>query len=190
MNQTLRTHLLALCQFADARVAAVFLPGDTRPPRLLVQEGLDQEGYDVVHAAWAERRESLERGIAAHYGPRVVRPVTRAGRLVGLLHMDREPAGLFDHPEARRLIDQIAEWLAAPSHGQAVVRRLAQYDPRETLRQQLEAGLTMAGGNITALAEVLGVERQTIYNRARKLGIDFDTFRFRPRRRKTKKPRS
>ncbi len=52
-----------------------------------------------------------------------------------------------------------------------------QWEGHETERQALEEALTKAGGSIKHASRLLGVHRNTVYNKMKKLGIDLVSFR-------------
>jgi transcriptional regulator of acetoin/glycerol metabolism len=52
-----------------------------------------------------------------------------------------------------------------------------QWENHETERRALEEALTKASGSIKHTSRLLGVHRNTVYNKMKKLGIDLVSFR-------------
>lgn len=174
----LQAYLVVLVELAGAKVGALFEATGARPP-LLAQVRLDQAAIDAVALAWRSQRAELEARALARMGPAVVWRLgpTGAGETAGLLYLDRTQAG-FPTVAQERVRDSLVEILTR-RRPRALGPVLAQHDPEEGLREQLTLALSRCNGNVAAAARLLGISRQTLYERAERLSIAVASFRFR-----------
>ncbi len=178
----------ALASAAQASVCAVFFATQGGGLSLVWQASLDQTALDLVHAAWARKREELEAGRMVRYGLALVWPLFDGPRLVALAYFN---SAIEEFPTEASRAD--AALLAA---------RLATMRPEIALSSYMATGLSQPGaveevkrdqiyvavdacqGNVSLAARRLGLTRQALYLRAAKLDVDIAAIRVRYRGRK------
>ncbi|MPN54834.1 Nitrogen fixation protein VnfA [bioreactor metagenome] len=88
---------------------------------------------------------------------------------------------LTDDDEIRP--EHLPEQLLQPEqpHDSSYQRKLpvmsSNYDYKSNGYHLIQAGLKQTGGNVKRAAELLGINRRTLYRRMDKLGIDYQNFR-------------
>ncbi|MFZ5648299.1 MAG: sigma 54-interacting transcriptional regulator [Bacillota bacterium] len=164
----------------DVRVVAA----TSRDIPALVREGRFREdlyyrlaGINIKIPSLRERREDIP--ILANYF------LKKTAGITGPLNIDGEAMeALLEYkwPGNVRELKNLMERLAALADGPAVTREtLLQWGPNDigsqTANRHSETDYLMkaireSGGNMTRAAELLGVNRTTVYRRLRKYGID------------------
>lgn len=182
-----RIALATLARAAGAGHVVLYAP---RPKglALVAQIEIDQRAVDMVHVAWARKREQLEAGMIVAYGLSLVWPLFDGPHLVGLLYLDQAPDG-FPDEKSRATAAVLAARLTTVTVASVVnsyfTTRLA--DPNlldELVRDQTAVCLDANGGNVTQAARQLGISRQALHARAAKFGLDLDLFKQRHRRKR------
>ncbi len=185
----------AVLAYANGRRAALF-QRDQGNLRLFASRGLDQPVLDVARTTWNQAAQSLADGRVVVVqapgeqpeakealmgaGAYAVVPVFEASRVVGLLYVDSvEPR--FGTPEEQHALGQFARIaamaLATPERaGRTPVLDVEGYlertPPEDIAREQLLVLLDRHEWNISRVARVIGVTRQTIYTRLQRYGIE------------------
>jgi hypothetical protein len=172
---------MALARAAEAAVCAVFIPRKQAGLALVCQDALDQTALDVVHGAWARRREDFEAGRLVRYGQALIWPLFLGPRLVGIGYFnparDEFPDGVA-RGHAALMAERLAEMRPAGAYSSYMATGLSGRDAiDDVLRDQLAVILDGAEGNVSMAARQVGMTRQAIYNRADRLGMDVTTFR-------------
>jgi hypothetical protein len=176
--------MLLAARDAGATRAAVFAPTGTGLA-LAAQWALDQAALDIAHSGWARHRAELTAGKTVRYGQAVLWPLFSSGRDVcALVYLDKAPA---DFPDERGRANgaAIAAWMPnvkVPTPGTTyMASRLAHVEVvAEILADQLALLLRFFRGNVSAVANHLGVARMTVYDRIGRYQLDLAEFR--PRR--------
>jgi hypothetical protein len=177
LDRVLAVHLKAAAALAEAQVAALFVPARDGSLELRAGESLDQAGIDCARIAWAGHQAELRRGITQRMGVSVVWPILLGTELVAVVYLDQVHAGFPEqHQESHaRVLAERVRTLAMPKALGPYIAALA--DRRSDVRRQLEVALRQVAGNVSAAARVLGVNRDTIYERAARFSIDLAAFR-------------
>ncbi len=176
MDPVLSVHLAAAAALAEAHVAALFVPTASGLD-LKAQRELDQKGLDVAHASWNMHQPALREGRLVRIGAAVVWPLAADGRLEALVYLDQAHAGFPEDHErlhGRVLLERVRS-LGRPHALGPYVASVA--SPEAEQRRQLEVVLRQVAGNVAAAARVLGVNRDTIYERAARFSIRLSDFR-------------
>lgn len=184
-NARLRLALSALGHLSGALHVALFAP---RGPglTLVANHDVDHVAMELATAAWARKRERLERGEVLPYGGATIWPLFDGPTLVAFVYLS-VASDDFPTAEMRRLGADIVERLRGvnvPTATTAYVARgmsLAEAQ-EEAVRDAMITVLERLNGNATAAAAVLGISRETLYSRADRLSIDIPAFRKRTRR--------
>lgn len=103
-------------------------------------------------------------------------PLRLDSQLVAVVYLDQTHGGFpepHQQPHGRVLADRVRA-LHRPTATRPYVSELAD---RTDVRRQLEAVLRQVAGNVSAAARLLGVNRDTIYERPGRLAIDVASFR-------------
>lgn len=179
----LRWLLDGMARKAGAARAALFVRDEKRL-LLAAQRDIDQQGLDAVQAAWAHKRSRLHAGEIVRHPRAVIAPLLDGARLLALVYLDRAAP---DYPDAEDRLDE-ADVVAClrPRPQASSVRHGASLSPAEATeeneRERLALALDHWNGNVAAVAHDLKVARQTVYQRAARLGLAIEPFRSRRRR--------
>lgn len=185
--ETERAHLLSLIlNAAGAKRGALFVPrGDGLV--FVVQRHLHQPGLDLAYACWARRRDDLKAGRIVRYGRTLAWPQFIGPELVGFIYIDQAredfvPETMTEQDALRlvrclpRVVSPAASYVAA---GLSFADATDEFEA-----DQLAMALESTGGNVTATAGLLKVNRETVYARAEEYNIDIDLIRERRKRKK------
>jgi transcriptional regulator of acetoin/glycerol metabolism len=177
VDRVLSVHLKAAAALAEAHVAALFVPGPERTLDLRAGVDLDQAGIDSAGVVWSNHEQTLREGALTRLGQAIVWPLLLDGTLVALMYLDTAHAD-FPEPHEQSHGRVLAERVRALERPRALGPYLAGIaSPAADLRRQLEVVLRQVAGNVSAAARVLGVNRDTIYERAARLALDLPSFR-------------
>jgi DNA-binding NtrC family response regulator len=177
VDRVLSVHLKAAAALAEAHVAALFVPGPERTLALRAAVDLDQAGIDSSGFAWSSHEQALRAGTLTRVGQGIVWPLLLDGTLVALMYLDTAHP-TFPEPHEQSHARVLAERVRALERPRALGPYLAGVaSPAAELRRQLEVVLRQVAGNVSAAARVLGVNRDTIYERAGRLAVDLTAFR-------------
>lgn len=186
-DRALQTNLAVLCELLAADAGAIFRPAGDGQLSLRQSIGLHQDDLDVARTEYSTRQAPLERGEVQRAGVRTLWPLRGAQQeLVAVLYFDALPPvpGSVVHRAVQRVLMQLVEWLRAEEAAPpAPSPRVVRFDVDEALRQELVATALACVGNVSAIAAVLGVTRQTVYVRAERYGLDLRQYRVRGGRR-------
>ncbi len=183
MDRVLSVHLMAAAALAEAQVAALFVPTPDGALELKAQRELDQAGWDVTHVSWRMQQRALREGQIVRVGTALVWPLRAEREVVAVVYLDQAHAGFPEEHErlhGRVLLERVRS-LGRPHPLGPYVASVA--SPEAEQRRQLEVVLRQVAGNVAAAARVLGVNRDTIYERAARLAVRLSEFR--PARRRT-----
>lgn len=187
VDRALQTNLAVLCDLLEADAAAIFRPAGDGQLSLRQSTGLHQDDLDVAHVEYGSRRAALGRGDVQRAGTRTLWPLLGPQRdLVAVLYFAALPPhqGGTVHAAVTRVLLQLVEWLHAEEvRPPAAAPRIVRFDMEEALRQELVAAALACAGNVSAIAGILGVTRQTVYVRAERYGLDLRQYRVRGGRR-------
>lgn len=185
-DRALLNSLTVISQLAGADAVALFAVRADRI-RLRQCQGIREHDLEIAHATFQGRRADLDAGRSIEVGTRSLLPLLVDDRLEGLVYFDAPMPHSLPRGSMRRVLEQVQNWLLDGSDleagGEPAAPQLARYDPDEAMRQQLITAALRYGGNVSAMATALGVTRQTIYDRADRLGVDLARYRVRLRRR-------
>lgn len=175
--------MLLAAREACATRAAVFVPNG-RGLALVAQLALDQAALDLAHSGWARHRTTLYAGKTVRYGRAALWPLVRDGHVCALMYLDSAPEP-FPDDDARQTGAQIAATMRHVTSPTPVVTYLScglthVEAMAEIQGDQIAVLLALYHGNVTAVARQLGVNRDTVYARAHRAGLDLAEFR--PRR--------
>lgn len=152
------------------------------------QAGLDQTALDLVHAAWARKRDVLDSGRMVRYGPALVWPLFDGPRLVALAYFNpavEDFPGEASRADAAVLTSRLASVPAVGTLSSYLATGLSSADVvEEVMRDQIHVALEACAGNISMAARQLELSRQAFYLRAAKFNIDLQEIRNRIRGRK------
>lgn len=177
-ESVLGAYLTVVAELAGARVGALFQPHGFRPSLVAHTSRVTQEALDVSELAWGTQREALLASGMWRSGPAVVwHLVGRTGETVGLVYLDHVQ-GDFPTSGQTRVRDLIVDVLVK-SEPPALGPAIAQHDPAEGLKDQLVLALARCAGSVATTARLLGVSRQTVYERIERFGISLREFRLR-----------
>lgn len=181
VDQVLSVHLEAAAELAGARVAALFVPTPSGL-ELRAQKDLLQPGLDATTVAWATQERKLREGHLVRTGDGLVWPLLLGKELAALVYLDQARPEFPEEHEAvhGQVLAMRARRLIPPRPLGPFVASVA--SPEAEQRRQLQIVLRQVAGNVTAAASVLGVNRDTVYERAARFGLDLGLFR--PARRK------
>jgi transcriptional regulator with GAF, ATPase, and Fis domain len=185
----------AVLAYANGRRAALF-QRDQGTLRLFASRGLDQPVLDVARATWSSSSDSLSEGQASVVqapgeapearealvgaGSFAVVPVLDGNRVIGLLYVDSVESR-FTTTEEQHALSQFARIasmaLSTPERAGRpatldVEGYLERTPPEDIAREQLLVLLDRHEWNISRVARVIGVTRQTIYTRLQRYGIE------------------
>jgi hypothetical protein len=182
MDRVLSVHLAAAAALAEAQVAALFVPRHDGGLELKAQRELDQAGWDVTHVAWSAHHRALRQGQVVRVGPAVVWPLKAEGQLVAVCYLDQTRPGFPEEHETQHghVLAERVRSLGRPNPIGPYVASVA--SPEAEQRRQLEVVLRQVAGNVAAAARVLGVNRDTVYERAARFALNVDDFRPAPPR--------
>lgn len=174
----LRGYLMVLAEMAEAKVGAVFEPRGTKPMLLAHTARLTQEALDVAELAWRAKRPVLEQGGSWRSGPAIVWQLRSSrGETVGLVYLDHVQRGFPDAAQAHTrdlMVDVLVH-----TEPRALGPEIAQEDNDGGLRAQLVLALGRCSGSVATTARLLGVSRQTVYERIERFGVSLREFRLR-----------
>ncbi len=178
--------LRRIARVARAQVSAVFVPRGAGLA-LVAQIGIDQPALDVVNACWFRNQSDLRAGRTVRFSGAYLWPLFDGPQVAALIYLDRVTPD-FPDQHTRDLAALVA--LRAPRCGKpSALEALAgaSYRPGDILAQLERDRLVMAlrehRGNVSDVAHVLGVCRDTVYKLAREAVPMVDIDEFRPRRR-------
>lgn len=181
-TRRLRIILDALANHAGAECCALFMPRKPGVGLVAHNREVDQKALDAVLSAWVRHRAELDRGTLVPFGHGLVWPLFDGPKLAALLYLDVAPPGFPEDDEARNYVLEIVARLRHVSPPTVVNNYLALglslIDARqEAERDQIAMALQVSHGKVRAAARLLGVTRETVYQRASKYGIDLDAFK-------------
>lgn len=176
--------MVVLAERNDATCAALFMLHEGRPS-LVAQFDLNQLALNTVHGACAQRRDELGEGTLLHYGEAVVWPLFDDRQLVGLAYLNRAPESFPDdkcRQEGADIVAHLRQWTPPSNLGAYVASGLSLVEAGKAVERDVLAGaLELMKGNVSAVADMFNVTRETIYRRADRLHVDIDRYRKRTR---------
>ena len=177
MAEVLEIHLDAAARLARAKVAGLFIPSADGGLELAAQIDIDQAAWDATHITWERRRSVLQQGLIVWFAGAVLWPIVDGGELVAVIYLDHSRAGFPEaHEQANaRVIATRIRHLGRPVEYRPYVAAVAGRE--EDQRRDLEIILRQTAGNIMLTADILGIDRQTVYNRAARFDLDLKSYK-------------
>lgn len=177
-ESVLGAYLTILAELSGAKVGALFQPQGHRPRLVAHTTRVTQDALNAAELAWQTQLPALEASGVWRSGPALVwHLVGRSGETVGLLYLDHVQPG-FPTADQARVRDLLVDVLVR-SEPAALGPALAQHDPERWLKDQLVLALDRCAGSVTRTARLLGVSRQTVYERIERFGVSLREFRLR-----------
>jgi DNA-binding NtrC family response regulator len=164
-DRVLQGFLVALTELSESSAGALWVV-DRDKPRLETALNIDQAAIDAVTLAWTGRRAQLERGEVVRVGRSALWGSRDQAGLVALAYVMPAPDATPSQPQ-RDVCKLAVEHIRRTAKPSIVAEVASEPDPDE----QLQLALSKCAGNVAATSRLLGVSRQTVYERMDRLGL-------------------